>query len=135
MWFDQTGDLVSLVGNLSAAGKTAPELEAALKARLAEFIPDAVVSVSVKEIRGLKIFVTGQVRKPGQFLVGRYVDVLQALTLAGGLSPFADKRNIRIIRRSNGDETVFTFNYNEVQKGARLEQNILLLPGDTVIVP
>ena len=124
-----------LLGNLIAAGKSPSQLEADITKGIAEYVPDAVVTVSVTEIKGLKIFVTGQVKKPGQFLVGRYIDVLQALTLAGGVTPFADRRNIRILRRSNGGEKVFLFDYNAVQRGNALDQNILLKPGDTVVVP
>jgi len=124
-----------LLGNVMAADKTPSELEADITKGIAEYIPEAVVTVSVTQIKGLKVFVTGQVKKPGQFLIGRYVDVLQALTLAGGVTPFADKRNIRILRRSNDGEKVFLFDYNAVQKGNALEQNILLKPGDTVVVP
>ena len=124
-----------LVGNVQAAGKTTTELRAELTKAISEFVPSADVSVSIVEIKGLKIFVTGKVRNPGQFLVGRYVDVLQALTLAGGLSTFADGKNVRVLRRTEGRETVFRFNYTQVEKGESMEQNILLQPGDTIIVP
>ena len=76
-----------------------------------------------------------QVRSPGQFLVGRYVDVLQALTLAGGLTPFADGSKIKILRRRGGEEQVIPFNYKQVERGNNLEQNIILQADDTVIVP
>jgi polysaccharide export outer membrane protein len=77
------------------------------------------------------------VNKPGEFVVGRYVDVLQALTLAGGLTPFADEDNIRILRKNpeNNNDEVLNFNYADVKKGRRLEQNVRLLSGDTVVVP
>ena len=103
--------------------------------RLQEYIPDAVVTVSVLEIRGLRIYVSGNVTSPGQYTVGRYVDVLQAITLAGGLNPFADRNSIRVIRRKDGGEEVFRFNYGQVQRGVNLEQNILLQPDDVVVVP
>lgn len=124
-----------LIGDTRAAGMTASDLAARLGESLSEFIPDAEVNVAVKQIKGLKVFVTGQVKKPGQYLVGRYVDVLQALTLAGGLTPFADRRNVRILRRTDAGEQIFNFDYQRVQRGQSLEQNIILLPGDTVIVP
>jgi polysaccharide export outer membrane protein len=123
-----------LVGNIEAAGKTAQQLEGDIKARLRKFIPDPVVTVSVKKI-GLKIFVIGKVGKPGEYAVGRYVDVLQALTLAGGLTPFADEDDIKILRKKDGKETVIPFNYSQVKKGRRLEQNILLKSGDVIVVP
>ncbi len=67
--------------------------------------------------------------------MGRYVDVLQAITLAGGLNPFADTNDIRIIRRKNGREHIFKFNYRQVQRGRKLDQNILLESDDVVVVP
>ena len=124
-----------LIGNIEAAGRTAVELQDDITGAIEEYVPDASVTVTVQEIKGLKIFVTGQVKKPGQYLIGRYVDVLQALTLAGGLTPFADRRNIRVLRRMGAQEQVFDFDYSQVQRGEALSQNILLQPGDTVIVP
>jgi polysaccharide export outer membrane protein len=79
--------------------------------------------------------VTGQVKTPGQYTVGRYVDVLQAITLAGGLTPFANDANIKIMRRENGRERVYKFNYGEVRRGQQLEQNIQLQADDVVVVP
>ena len=81
------------------------------------------------------MFVTGKVNRPGQFLVGRYVDVLQAITLAGGLTPFANSKNIRILRRTDQGDKIFNFNYAQVERGEELSQNIVLRAGDTVIVP
>lgn len=124
-----------LVGDVPAAGKTPAELQGALRERLETFIPDAVVTVSVVELRGLRIYVTGKVRNPGQFLVGRYVDVLQAITLAGGFTPFANSRNVHIIRREEGREVVYEFDYNEVERGHNLAQNIRLQADDVVVVP
>jgi polysaccharide biosynthesis/export protein len=125
-----------LVGNIQAAGLTPAELEADLRARLGTFVPDVEVTVSVQELRGMRVYVTGQVRNPGQYQVGRYVDVLQAVTLAGGFTPFADRRNVRIIRRDeDGREQVFKFNYRDVARGRNLEQNIQLHTDDVVLVP
>lgn len=124
-----------LAGDVQAAGKTPKEVEADIAARLARYIPDAVVTVSVLELKGLRIYVNGKVRTPGQYTVGRYVDVLQAITLAGGLTPFANDGNIRILRRENGKEVVFDFDYGQVQQGRKLEQNIILQADDVVVVP
>jgi polysaccharide biosynthesis/export protein len=124
-----------LVGDMPAAGKSPAELQAEITQRLTAYIPDAVVTVSVTELRGLRIYVSGRVANPGQYTVGRYVDVLQAISLAGGLTPFADERSISVIRRENGREVVFPFNYREVQRGRNLQQNILLKPDDVVVVP
>ena len=77
----------------------------------------------------------GKVNKPGQFIVGSYVDVMQVLTLAGGLTPYASENDVKIIRRINGKEIVFPFEYSEVKSGERLQQNIILKSGDVVVVP
>lgn len=129
------GITLPLIGNVQAAGKTTQELQETLTSKLDEFIPDPVVTVSVAEIRGYKIYITGEVANPGQYLIGSYVDVLQALTMAGGITPFADRSDIRILRRIGSAESIHRFNYNQVQKGRRLEQNIVLRAGDTIIVP
>jgi len=124
-----------LVGNVQAAGKTAYQVEQEIRQRLRKFIPDPVVTVTVKKIQGLKIFVTGRVGKPGEYMVGRYIDVLQALTLAGGLTPFAKEDKIKVLRKQGGKEVVIPFDYSEVKKGKRLEQNITLRSGDVIVVP
>lgn len=124
-----------LAGDLQAAGKTPKQLEADITARLQTYIPDAVVTVSVVELRGLRVYVSGKVRNPGQFTVGRYIDVLQAISLAGGLTPFADQNGIHVIRRTADGEQVFDFDYRAVQRGRKLEQNILLQSDDIVVVP
>lgn len=129
-----------LVGNIRAKGRTAQHLQEEITDRLRRYIPDPVVTVSVKKVAGYKIYVIGKVNKPGEFVVGRYVDVLQALTLAGGLTPFAAEDDIRVVRkeeRENGEikETVLRFDYTEVKRGRRLEQNINLKTGDVVVVP
>ena len=124
-----------LVGDVQAAGRTTKELTNEIRVRLTRYIPDPVVTVTVKEIAGNKIFVIGRVNKPGEYVIGRYVDVLQALALAGGLTPFAVEKKIKIVRKRNDKEVVYRFNYAEVEKGKNLEQNIILQGGDVVIVP
>lgn len=125
-----------LVGNVSAKGKTAQQLQDEISTRLRKYIPDPNVSISVKKVAGYKIFVIGKVNKPGELVVGRFIDVIQALTLAGGLTPFADEDNIRILRKDKeGKEAVIMFDYADVRKGRRLEQNIMLKSGDVIIVP
>lgn len=124
-----------LVGNVSAKGKTAQVLQEEISARLRRYIPDPNVSVSVKKVASYKVFVIGKVNKPGEFMVGRFVDVIQALTLAGGLTPFADDK-IKILRKTeDGKDSVFLFDYSDIKKGRKLEQNITLQSGDVIIVP
>jgi polysaccharide export outer membrane protein len=124
-----------LAGDVPAAGKTIGELTQALTAKIVKYIPSPVVTVTLQENLGNRIFVTGKVTKPGVYLINQYVDVLQALSMAGGLTPFADRGKIKILRREGGAERVLPFNYKQVEKGEALEQNILLRSGDTVLVP
>lgn len=124
-----------LVGDLRAAGKSAAELQREIAARLQKYIPDPVVSVAVLKINSNEVYVIGKVNKPGEYPTGRYVDVLQALSMAGGLTPFAAENSIKILRREEGKDIVFPFEYGKVQAGKALEQNIQLKSGDTVVVP
>jgi polysaccharide export outer membrane protein len=124
-----------LAGDLRAAGKTPEELRQELTNRIKKYIPEPFVTVSVSEVAGYQIYVLGQVNNPGQYLVGRYVDVLQALTLAGGLTPFASENNITIRRRQNGKEVVLPFSYSAAKQGQDSPQNVILQSGDTVVVP
>ncbi len=124
-----------LVNDIQAAGLT-PECsgpnvtEAAIK-----FKDGANVMVRVEEIKSRFVTVVGEVVKQGPVAIGAPITVLQLIGLAGGLSEFADGKNILIIRSSNGQEQTFKFNYNDVKKGKNLRQNILLKPGDTVVAP
>lgn len=124
-----------LVGTVIAAGKTITELKDALANRLADYIADPSVSVKLLNNQGNAVFVIGKVNKPGQVYSGRRIDVLQALSLAGGLTIFADENSINVQRRVGNEIKVFPFNYSNVIDGDDLEQNILLEPGDTVSVP
>jgi polysaccharide export outer membrane protein len=124
-----------LAGDLMAAGQTIAQLTQAIATKLAQFIPSPVVTVSLKENLGNRVYVTGRVSRPGVYPVNQGIDVLQALALAGGLTPFADRDDIKILRRENGVERAIPFNYKEVQRGEHLEQNIILRSGDTVLVP
>jgi polysaccharide export outer membrane protein len=124
-----------LAGDVQAAGRTPEKVQAEITERIKRYIPDPVVTVTVKTIGGNKIYVIGEVRNPGSYVIGRYVDVIQALTLAGGLTPFASENSIKVLRREGTKEIVVSFEYAEVKKGRRLEQNIFLRGGDVVVVP
>jgi polysaccharide export outer membrane protein len=100
-----------------------------------KYISDPVVTVSVREIRGNKIYVIGQVNKPGEFIVNPRVDVMQALSMAAGSTAFASLSNIIILRREGGKQEAIRFDYTDVAKGRNLEQNIELRSGDIVVVP
>jgi len=124
-----------LVGNLQAAGKTVPEIQKEIAHRLVKYIPDPVVSVAVKQIVGNAVYVIGKVNKPGQFVMTSQIDVMQALSLAGGMTPYASVNNIKILRRNNGKLKAIPFEYGEVESGDNLSQDIELRSGDVVVVP
>jgi polysaccharide biosynthesis/export protein len=124
-----------LAGELDAAGKTVEELREAIDQRLQKYIPNAVVTVAVKLIGGNRVYVIGKVNRPGEFSFNRALDVMQALSLAGGTTSFAALNDIKILRRENGKQQSIEFRYADVESGRKLEQNILLKSGDTVVVP
>ena len=124
-----------LAGELSTRNKSVSDLQSELTTRLGRFITDPVVTVSIREVLGNKVYVIGQVNNPGEFVVNPQVDVLQALSMAGGTTPFADVDSIRILRRSNFVQTALSFNYKDVIRGRNLEQNVMLQSGDVVVVP
>jgi len=124
-----------LIGEVQAAGRTVLEIRDDVAKRLEKFIPDPVVSVAILKSASQRIYVIGRVNKPGEFPVGRHVDVLQALSMAGGLTPFADGNEIRILRRDGDQQVVIPFEYGRVVRGQKLDQNILLRGGDVIVVP
>jgi polysaccharide biosynthesis/export protein len=124
-----------LVGTVDARGKTVTQLQQIVTERLQKYISDPVVTVSVKDIRGNKVYVIGQVNKPGEFIVNPRVDVMQALSMAGGTTPFASLGNIIIIRRAGGQQQALRFDYTNIVRGRNLEQNIDLIAGDVLVVP
>jgi polysaccharide biosynthesis/export protein len=124
-----------LVGDIQAEDRTVEEIRADLVKRLTKYIPNPNVSVAVMKVLSYKIYVVGRVNKPGEYLIGHYTDVLQALSLAGGLTPFAAENDIKVIRRVKGHHQTFPFRYGDVRKGNDLEQNIILQRGDSVMVP
>jgi polysaccharide export outer membrane protein len=125
-----------LAGDIEAGGHTVEEIRKVLQIRLVKYIPDPVITVAVKATTGSRIFVVGKVNRPGDFPLIRPIDVMQALSLAGGTTPFADVDGIRILRREGGErQVVFRFRYDDVRRGRALSQNILLQSGDTVVVP
>jgi polysaccharide export outer membrane protein len=124
-----------LLNDVSASGLTPEQLRAAITQGASKFVEDPTVSVVVKAINSRKVFITGQVAKPGPFPLGGPTTVLQLISLAGGVAEYAKKSEIVVIRNENGKQTTFPFNYDQVIKRKNLTQNIELKPGDTVIVP
>lgn len=125
-----------LAGEVIAAGHTAEDVRLEITKRLTKYLPTPTVTVTVLKVQSYRIYVLGRVNKPGEYQAGHHTDVLQALSMAGGLTPYAAENDIKIIRRQNGaDERVFLFRYGDARKGRDLEQNIVLQRGDVVMVP
>ena len=124
-----------LAGEIQASGMTPDQVRKEIANKISKYIPDPVVTVMVTEVASYKIYVIGQVKKAGIFAVGRYVDVIQALAMAGGLTPFASEDNMKILRTKKGKHTVISFNYSEIKKGRKLGQLITLQSGDVIVVP
>lgn len=124
-----------LAGDIDAAGHTVQEVKQTIVDRIKEFIPDPVVTVLVQKTEGNAIYVLGKVMRAGAFVMQRPMDVTQALAMAGGLATFADENGISILRRTGGTQSALEFRYGDVQKGKSLDQNIMLQPGDVVVVP
>jgi polysaccharide export outer membrane protein len=124
-----------LLNDVAAAGLTPDQLRASITTAAAKFIREPAVSVIVKTINSRKVFVSGQVARPGTYALTSPTTVLQLLALAGGPTDFAKKKKIAVMRTENGQTARLKFNYNDVLDGKNLEQNVLLKPGDTVVVP
>jgi polysaccharide biosynthesis/export protein len=124
-----------LLKDIQAAGHTPEELTDVIVKAASRFISRPTAAVMVKEIHSRKVYIVGQVDKPGTFPLSGDMTVLQLIALAGGIGDFAKANKITVVRQENGREVRMPFNYNDVLKGKKPEQNVVLRPGDTVIVP
>ena len=124
-----------LTGDVLAIGHTVGQVQSELANKLKTYIPEPVVTVSVTGIEGNKVFVIGQVNKPGAYTMNPRYTVLQALSLAGGMTPFAALNDIIVLRKSGTQQRAMPFRYGDVSKGRGIEQNVLLEAGDVVVVP
>jgi polysaccharide export outer membrane protein len=124
-----------LAGQIDARGRSVPELQQMLTDKLKKYISDPVVTVSISEVKGNKVYVLGQVNKPGEFVVNPRVDVMQALSMAGGTTAYAALGDIMILRRTESGQQSLPFHYADVARGRNLQQNIMLQAGDVVVVP
>jgi polysaccharide biosynthesis/export protein len=124
-----------LAGEIVAVGRSVAQIQTDIGNRLKTYIPDPAVSVAVKSLDGCKIYVIGQVNKAGAFVMNPRINVLQALSVAGGMTPFASSNDIIVLRGSGAAGHVLQFHYAEVVKGRNLNQNVLLEAGDVVLVP
>ena len=125
-----------LVRDVKAAGLTPTELADRIQQAVREYVTDASVTVVVRQINSRKAFITGEVAHPGSYpLNSSSMTVMQLIALAGGLTEFAQPKNITVMRVEAGKTTTFAFDYRNVASGKSSEQNIVLKPGDTVVVP
>jgi len=124
-----------LVNDVVAAGLTPEQLRDRIREQAAKYVEDPNVTVVVKQINSRKVFISGLVGRPGAYPLSGAVTVLQMLSMAGGVNEFADDKKIIIMRTENGKQRALKFNLSDVKKGKKLQQNIELKPGDTIVVP
>jgi polysaccharide export outer membrane protein len=125
-----------LIRDVKAAGLKPDELREQIQKAAAKFIADPNVTVTVRQINSRNVFITGNVARPGNYPVSGQMNVLQLISVAGGLNEFADSKNIRVQRTENGQPVSRKFNYKDALNGKNLDQNnIVLKPGDVVLVP
>ncbi|MGE3507414.1 MAG: polysaccharide biosynthesis/export family protein [Vicinamibacterales bacterium] len=124
-----------LIGDLRVAGITPDALKQQVQKDATKYVTDPNVTVIVKQVNSRRVFITGQVTRPGEYPLTGTRTVMQLIALAGGLTEYADAKNIKIMRTTQGQQFVLPFNYREVERGQNLSQNVQLQPGDTLIVP
>jgi polysaccharide biosynthesis/export protein len=124
-----------LLNDVQAAGLTPMQLMSSLTEKLKKYVSDPTVTVTVTTINSRKVYILGEVTRPGAFPLVPDMTVLQALTTAGGPTPYAKTSKIYILRSQNGVQNKLAFNYKQVVRGGSPEQNIFLKSGDTVVVP
>ena len=126
---------IALIGTIQASNRTIEAIQQDAIKNLSKYIPDPVVTIGLRTSVGKQVYVLGQVNTPGVFTVSKPTDVMQALSLAQGMTSYAAANKIRILRRTNGKQVAIDFRYGDIEKGKNLEQNIILQDGDTVVVP
>lgn len=124
-----------LAGELMAEGKSITELQQGLTKKLTEYLADPVVTVSVSAVSGNTVNIMGKVLQPGAFVMSKNIDVMQALSMAGGLSPYAEENNIIVIRRNDGQQKIIPVHYAAIKKGQDLDTNIIINSGDVIVIP
>jgi len=124
-----------LLNEVETAGLTPNQLRDRVTEHAKKYIEDPVVSVVVRQINSRKVFVTGEVVRPGPYALSGPTTVLQMLAIAGGLKEYADDKHILVMRTENGHHVTLPFNYRDVAKRRNISQNVELKPGDTIVVP
>jgi len=124
-----------LLDDLPAAGLTPLELKAVLAERLKQFLSEPRVTVLVSEVNSYKVYVMGEVVTTGALTLKSKTNLLQAISLAGGFSPYAKRNDIVVLRKNGKKDERITVSYERILNGKNPEQNLTLEPGDTVVVP
>lgn len=124
-----------LIGDIQAAGKSVNSLKTELEQKVNKYVPDVPVTVILKTINYPKVYIVGKVEAPSLYMMEGRTTVVQALAMAGGLTAFASKNNISVLRQTANGQKVFSFKYGDIENGKSLDQNIVLMSGDTIIVP
>jgi polysaccharide export outer membrane protein len=124
-----------LAGDIDVAGRTVAQVRSELEKKLARFIKDPILSVLVQQVNSLHVYVIGKVNRPGRLMLNTDINVMQALSMAGGLNTYAKRNDIKIFREGEQDTAIFIFEYDDVAEGKKMEQNIRLMRGDVVVVP
>jgi polysaccharide biosynthesis/export protein len=124
-----------LLNDVQAAGLTPMQLAANITADLKKFLSNPEVTVIVTQINSQRIYITGEVAKAGAYPLLPDMTILQALSSAGGFTPFANQKKIYMLRTENGKQTKYPFNYKDVVSGKQPEENLKLKAGDTIVVP
>ncbi len=125
----------SLIGDIDTTDMTVTALREAVTEKLSDYVPDATVTVILRNINSLRAYVIGKVNNPGAFTINMDTNVMQVLAMAGGLNPFASEGKIHVLRQKKNLSIKIPFNYKQVLKGENLKQNIVLQRGDVVVVP
>jgi polysaccharide export outer membrane protein len=124
-----------LIGEIRATGRTASQIKREIEERLNRYVPGVTLSLEIRQINSLIIYVIGKANTPGRFVLNTDVNVLQALSMAGGLNIYAKRNKIKIFRHGSNETTIYPFEYDDVVEGKHLEQNIYLRRGDVVVIP
>jgi polysaccharide export outer membrane protein len=124
-----------LINEVKVSGMTPLQIQDLITRRLQAYLTNPQVTVTITEIHSRRAFITGEVARPGGYLLNAETNVLQLIAQAGGLTAFAKRDNITILRFENGKQLMLPFHYREVVKGRNIGENLALRPGDTVVVP
>jgi polysaccharide biosynthesis/export protein len=126
---------VPLVGEVRVSGMTPVQIETTLVQELRQYVNEPRVTVTVAEVGSKTVYVTGEIQHPGSYPLVGPVDVLQIIAKAGGVTPYAHRRSVFVLREVSGKKEKLPVNYSRIFRGRNPEQNITLRPGDTVVVP